>query len=133
MRSEAIDRLQQLTQEGFCVIEGVLPTEMVERLRRVSDQMLAGQDDTHFEAQRSTGSMIPVNQHPFMAELIAYPAALALEPPLGGSLLIYPDGGGGGIRTPETRIRGLHDFESCAFNRTLPPLLQDCLRIGGKS
>ena len=30
-------------------------------------------------------------------------------------------GGGGGIRTPVTS-EGKHDFESCAFNRALPPL-----------
>ena len=30
-------------------------------------------------------------------------------------------GGGGGIRTPGA-LASTHDFESCAFNRTLPPL-----------
>ena len=33
----------------------------------------------------------------------------------------YQIGGRGGIRTPGT-LASTHDFESCAFNRTLPPL-----------
>lgn len=80
---ENIEKLRQLTHDGFCVVESVLPTEMVERLRVITDQMLAQQDDAHFEAQRSTGSMIPVSQHPFLAELIAHPAALAALAGLG--------------------------------------------------
>ena len=28
-------------------------------------------------------------------------------------------GGEGGIRTPGTRIRGTHDFQSCTFNRSV--------------
>ena len=37
---------------------------------------------------------------------------------------LRPHGGEGGIRTPDTR-EGMHDFESCAFNQALPPLLEN--------
>ena len=41
---------------------------------------------------------------------------------------LRPHGGEGGIRTPDTR-EGMHDFESCAFNQALPPLLEnECVR-----
>ena len=40
---------------------------------------------------------------------------------------LRPLGGEGGIRTPDTR-EGMHDFESCAFNQALPPLLEKQVR-----
>ena len=83
MPPENIAKLQQLTRDGFCLVEAVLPPEMIERLRDVSEQMLARQDEAHFEAQRSTGSLVPVSQHPFMAELIAHPGMLAALAKLG--------------------------------------------------
>jgi len=55
--SEAAEKRRQLTDDGFCVVERVLPDPMMERLREVSDAMLARQDAAHFKAQRSTGSM----------------------------------------------------------------------------
>jgi hypothetical protein len=69
-------KLEQLTREGFCVFENILDPEMVSRLRVVTEKVLDAQTEAHFKDQRSTGSMVRVDQHPFMAELIAYPKAL---------------------------------------------------------
>ena len=38
------------------------------------------------------------------------------------SFHLSSNGGEGGIRTLEWAMNPLHDFESCAINRTLPPL-----------
>ncbi len=74
---DGAENRRQLTHDGFCVVKGILPREMLDRLLVASDQILAQQDDAHFATNRSSGSMVPVNQHPIMAELIAHPAALA--------------------------------------------------------
>ena len=71
---DGAENRRQLTHDGFCVVEGILPREMLDRLLAASDQILAQQDDAHFATNRSSGSMVPVNQHPIMAELIAHPA-----------------------------------------------------------
>ena len=78
-----IKKLEQLTREGFCVFENILDPEMVDRLRAVTDQVLDAQTEAHFKDHPSTGSMVRVDQHPFMAALIAYPKALATLAGLG--------------------------------------------------
>ncbi|MBV7337144.1 phytanoyl-CoA dioxygenase family protein [Chloroflexi bacterium TSY] len=76
---------QQLIEDGYCVCENILDAGMLERVRKTSDQLLAAQSPEHFEAQKSTGSMISVYDDPFFAELVAYqPARDAL------TLLGYP-------------------------------------------
>jgi ectoine hydroxylase-related dioxygenase (phytanoyl-CoA dioxygenase family) len=68
---------EQLIQGGFCVIPRVLNADIIERMRSVTDRLLARQSDEHFKLQRSTGSMIDVLCDPAMAELIAHPGAIA--------------------------------------------------------
>lgn len=83
---QAKQKHTQLIEEGFCVFEDILDDTMLERVRSVSNQLLNAQDDEHFEAQKSTGSMISVYDDPFFAELVAYQPALDALTALG-----YPE------------------------------------------
>ncbi len=65
------------------MFENILDPEMVDRLRAVTDQVLDAQTEAHFKDHPSTGSMVRVDQYPFMAALIAYPKALATLAGLG--------------------------------------------------
>ncbi|MDE2726517.1 MAG: phytanoyl-CoA dioxygenase family protein [Gemmatimonadota bacterium] len=79
----AQDKYDQLLRDGFCVVEGVLKPEMLERVRTVSDRLLDAQSPSHFEEQKSTGSMVSVFDDVFFAELVSYPPALAALADLG--------------------------------------------------
>ena len=74
---------QQLDQDGFCLLENIIDERMLERLRAVTDEVLARTDAAHFEEKRSQGSVIPVFDHPGMAELVAHPPVLAALVDLG--------------------------------------------------
>ena len=74
---------QQLIEEGFCIVENILPAEFVDRLRLVTDQMLEQQSEDDARRQRSTGSMIPVTRDPRLVHLIAHPGALSALRTLG--------------------------------------------------
>ena len=74
---------RQLDQDGYCLLENIIDARMLERLREVTDEVLARTDATHFEEKRSQGSVIPVFEHPAMAELIAHPPVLAALAELG--------------------------------------------------
>ena len=75
MRTEQ-EKHTQLITDGFCVFEDILDTRMLDRVRAASDGLLDAQDSEHFEAQKSTGSMISVYDDPFFAELVAWQPAL---------------------------------------------------------
>ena len=77
------EKRAQLIDDGYCVFEQVLEQSMLERVRAASDKLLAAQSAEHFEAQKSTGSMVSVYDDPFFAELIAYPPALVALATLG--------------------------------------------------
>lgn len=67
---------RQLAEDGYTVLPHILSPEMLEQARRVSNELLAAQDEEHFDQQRSTGSMISVAAHPWFAELVAWAPAL---------------------------------------------------------
>ena len=67
---------EQLIQDGFCVFENVLTSEMVERTNEASNRLLDAQDAEYFEAQKSTGSLISIYHDDFFAELVTWPKAL---------------------------------------------------------
>lgn len=70
----------QLAEDGYTLLPNILSSEMLERARQVSNEVLEAQDRDHFERQRSTGSLIGVQTHPWFAELVAWtPALQALE------------------------------------------------------
>ncbi len=63
-------------------------------------------------------SMLPGRHHLRLFLSLLLPLYLSLCLPL----YLSSNGGEGGIRTLEWAMNPLHDFESCAINRTLPPL-----------
>ena len=77
------DRYDQLLRDGFCVFERVLKPDMLEKVRAVSDRLLAAQSASHFAEQKSSGSMISVFDDVFFAELVSYPPSLKALADLG--------------------------------------------------
>ena len=72
----------QLIDQGYCVIPRLLDTDLLQRVRRVSERLL---DENSAEEKRKRGHQGNVvslaYQDPVFAELIALPAALeALDP-----------------------------------------------------
>ena len=95
------DKIEQITQDGYCVIEDVLDADMLEQLRKVSDEMIAQQDAAHLENFASQGCIIAFHKEPFMGRLVAYPRALEVFAGLGfdepkwlsGFVISKPPGG----------------------------------------
>ena len=69
-------RYQQLLQDGFCIFENLVDSNMLANLRKRTDQVLDAQDEENRRSQRTTGSMYSLMQHPFFAEIITYRPAL---------------------------------------------------------
>ena len=67
---------KQLLSDGYCRIEGVLDAEAVRQTNAVVEELIAAQPREHFEAQKSSGSMINVLDDERFADLIAHPGAL---------------------------------------------------------
>jgi ectoine hydroxylase-related dioxygenase (phytanoyl-CoA dioxygenase family) len=77
------DKRDQLIEQGFCVFEQVVDKAALARAVQATDRVLAAQPQGHFEAQKSTGSMINTNEDPGYSELIAYPGTLKAFAALG--------------------------------------------------
>ena len=74
------EKYDQLIADGYCIVEDVLKTEMLTRLRSVTDTLLDAQTEDDRAAYRSAGSMISVYKHPLFSELVVYSRTLqALE------------------------------------------------------
>ncbi len=86
MNLKITEKKEQLLKDGYCVFENVLDAEMLLSLRNISDKLLAEQSTEDKNLYYSSGSNIAVTEHPFFAELIAYPNTLAVLASLG-----YPD------------------------------------------
>ena len=65
-----------LDHDGFCLLERIIDSTMLARLRQVTDAVIARQEAAHFERNRAQGSLIRATEDPFMAQLIAYPPIL---------------------------------------------------------
>ncbi|MEM7028663.1 MAG: phytanoyl-CoA dioxygenase family protein [Chloroflexota bacterium] len=79
---------EQFMQDGYYLFENILEPEFIQRLTDVSDTVLAQQEASHFEQQRTTGSMVLINwemayQYQALADLIAHPNILAEMTELG--------------------------------------------------
>ncbi|MDA0708974.1 MAG: phytanoyl-CoA dioxygenase family protein [bacterium] len=70
------EKRSHLIGRGYCVFDQVLTSDMLDRVKQVSDRLLDAQDADHFEAQKSTGSLICVYEDSFFSELIAWQPAL---------------------------------------------------------
>ena len=83
MTGDYAAKRRQLEDDGFCLLENIIDTQMLVRLRTVTDDMLARQEAAHFEENRSQGSLVSVFEDPFMAKLVAYKPMLAALAKLG--------------------------------------------------
>ena len=70
------EKRDQLDRDGFCLLEKIINSTMLARLREVTDEVIARQEAAHFQRNRAQGSLIRVTEDPFMARLIAYPPIL---------------------------------------------------------
>ncbi len=83
---------EQLDRDGFCLLESLIGEDMLERLRAVTDGVIARQEAAHFARNRAQGSLIRVTEDPFMARLIANPPILEALAGLGFSDPKYGSG-----------------------------------------
>jgi len=67
---------EQLIEEGYCIIPGVLSAEFLQELRDITDRLIDALSADHLRQQRSTGSMIPIVKDHHLSRLIAHPTAL---------------------------------------------------------
>ena len=64
----------QLVERGFCVVPGLLPADLLARLRVVTDRMLDALADEQKQRSGGQGSIFAMeHQDPVFAELIALP------------------------------------------------------------
>ncbi len=69
---------EQILREGFCRIPDILDASMLQRLREVTDHLIASAPPAELDYVRYQGTNIEVSyQHPVFAELIAWPKTLA--------------------------------------------------------
>ena len=85
-------RYQQLLQDGFCIFEKLVDSNMLANLRKRTDQVLDAQGEDNRRSQRTTGSMYSLMQHPFFAEIITYRPALDALASLGYRQPTFSDG-----------------------------------------
>ncbi|MDX1931938.1 MAG: phytanoyl-CoA dioxygenase family protein [Capsulimonadales bacterium] len=86
------DARRNLLDQGFHRFERVLSSDLLGRLRRVTDRILDGQTAEHAARTRSQGSMFPTTVDPIFAELIVLPAALDALRSLGYPHPTFTDG-----------------------------------------
>ena len=86
------EKRAQLDRDGFCLLENIIDSAMLSRLREVTDGVIARQEAAHFQQNRAQGSLIRVTEDPFMARLIAYPPILKALARLGFSDPKYGSG-----------------------------------------
>lgn len=81
MKINDSDMQKQFTNDGFYVFRSLLEPELIDDLRRITDEVLAQQEEAHFEQQRAPGSMVMIDwdmayRYDVFAELITHPKLL---------------------------------------------------------
>ena len=81
MKITGSDMQKQFTNDGFYVFRNILEPELIGKLRRITDDVLAQQETMHFERQRAPGSMVMIDwemayRYDVFAELIVHPKML---------------------------------------------------------
>ena len=75
-RSEPSAQLEQLQREGYCVLENIADTALLERTRACVEKAVATQDPERLARTRSPGTLINSNAHPELAGIVGNPTAL---------------------------------------------------------
>ena len=81
MKINDSDMQKQFVNDGFYVFRSLLEPDLIDGLRRITDEVLAQQDEAHFEQQRAPGSMVMIDwdmayRYDVFAELITHPKLL---------------------------------------------------------
>ena len=71
------ERRRQYIDDGFCIVENVVPKPLLQEMRDVTDRCIDKMSESDKRDQRSTGSLIPAGNIPQMAKLVTLPSALA--------------------------------------------------------
>ena len=72
----AAARLQQLQQDGFCVVPEMAGAALLDRTRRCVRRAVAAQDAERLARNRSPGTLIDSGDYPELADLVGNPKAL---------------------------------------------------------
>jgi ectoine hydroxylase-related dioxygenase (phytanoyl-CoA dioxygenase family) len=88
MEKVTTEKREQFNKDGYYVFDKIIEPAMLDRLRELTDSILAEQDKSHFEEQVATGSMVLIDwemayQHKTMAEFIAHPRMIVALAELG--------------------------------------------------
>ena len=75
------DMQRRFMNDGFYVFRNMLEPELIDTLKEITDDVLAQQEEAHFEQQRAPGSMVMIDwemayRYDVLAELIAHPKML---------------------------------------------------------
>ena len=75
------DMQKQFMSDGFYVFRNMLEPELINKLKGITDDVLAQQEEAHFEQQRAPGSMVMIDwemayRYDGFADLIVYPKFL---------------------------------------------------------
>ena len=90
--TETTAKRDELIEDGFCVFESILDPDMVKRVTDASDRLLDQQDEDHFAANKSTGSMVCVWDDPSFSELISWDPARAAHRSMGFERMTFSTG-----------------------------------------
>ncbi len=90
--TQAQKKYKQLIEDGFCVLNNILDSSMLQRVDEAVHRVLASEEAEHFEAQRSTGSLIPVHKDPVFAKLVTWPKAIRALKSLGFDRPVFSTG-----------------------------------------
>ena len=92
MKVQFEEKYNQLVRDGFCVIKGVLSSNLLTRLRVVTDKLCEVDSDKSKQSFRSQGSMLSAMSDPIFAELITWPHTLLVSQSMGFTDLTFTDG-----------------------------------------
>ena len=85
-------KYKQLIDDGFCIIEGVLPEEFLNRFRKETDRLCQSASEENQTRFQSQGSMLSAMSHPIFAELIAWQKSINTLKSMGFKHPTFTDG-----------------------------------------
>ena len=85
-------KYKQLIDDGFCIIEGILPEELLNRFQKETDHLCQSASEENQTRFQSQGSMLSAMSHPIFAELIAWQKSINTLKSMGFKHPTFTDG-----------------------------------------
>ena len=85
-------KYKQLIDDGFCIIEGVLPEGFLNRFRKETDRLCQSASEENQTRFQSQCSMLSAMSHPIFAELIAWQKSINTLKSMGFKHPTFTDG-----------------------------------------